>query len=87
MYESLRVILISANVVTYVMCDTCENFTLCVDCFLSDKYAHHPGHGFSLKNPDSKDTPKVKALMLRLGPGRGLRHRAHCDECKQVLPQ
>lgn len=83
----LSVILILANVVTYVMCDSCENFTLCVDCFLSDKYAHHPAHGFSLKNPDSKDAPRLKELILRLGPGRGLRHRAHCDECKQVFPQ
>jgi hypothetical protein len=81
----LSIVLILANVVTYVICDSCENFTLCVDCFLSDKYAHHPGHGFSLKNPDSKDTPRLKELILRLGPGRGLRHRAHCDECKQVF--
>ena len=65
------------------MCETCENFTLCVDCFLSVKYQHHPEHGFSLKNPDEKDS-RFKDLTDRLGPGRGLKHRAHCDECKQV---
>ena len=68
------------------MCDTCEDFTMCVDCFMSDKYHHHPGHGFSLKNPDHlANTSRYKEVFERLGPGRGMKHRASCDECKHVL--
>jgi next to BRCA1 gene 1 protein len=68
------------------MCETCDNFTLCIDCFLSDKYQHHPAHAFALKNPDPKDIPRSKEITQRLRPGRGLKHRAHCDECKEVCP-
>lgn len=79
------VMLMVANVVTYVMCDTCENFTLCVDCFMSEKYHHHPAHEFSLKNPDRlTNTSRYKEVFERLGAGRGMKHRASCDECKQV---
>lgn len=76
-----------ANVVTYVMCDSCDNFTLCVSCFMADKYQHHPAHEFSLKNPEANDAvPYPQELFQRLAPGRGLKHRAHCDECKRVNP-
>jgi hypothetical protein len=77
--------LMEANIVTYVMCDSCDNFTLCVDCFMSAKYHHHPAHGFTLKNPDHlANTSRYKEVFDRLGPGRGLKHRASCDECKKV---
>lgn len=77
-----------ANVVTYVMCTTCDNFTLCVDCFMDDKkYIHHPGHAFSLQNADHyMDQQRLTEVSQRLGPGRGLKHRAHCDACKNVPP-
>ena len=76
-----------ANVVTYVLCTTCDNFTLCIDCFMDDKkYQHHPAHEFLLKNQELFDNSRRLAdVIQRLGPGRGLRHRAHCDECKQVF--
>jgi len=74
------------NVVTYVMCDACQNFTLCVDCFMSDKYSHHPAHSFTLKNQNvEENSPQLKDLVARLAPGRGIKHRAHCDECKSVF--
>ena len=75
-----------ANVVSYVMCESCDNFTLCLDCFMSDRYHHHPSHVFVYRNPDPKDEPYLKKVNERLGPGRGFKHRAHCDECKQVYP-
>ena len=73
------------NVFTYVMCDRCENFTLCVECFMSNKYHHHQGHSFILKNSEPiRASPLFQEILGRLGPGRGFKHRAHCDECKQV---
>ena len=48
------------------------------------KYNHHPAHGFVLKNEYNGDQRRVPEVKERLGPGRGLKHRAHCDECKQV---
>ena len=82
----LNALLILADVVTYVMCGTCDNFTLCLDCFTSDKYHHHPDHAFSLSNPGPiQGTQQYKNVTDRLPAGRGLRHRAHCDECKQVF--
>jgi len=81
-------ILTIADVVTYVICGTCENFTLCIDCFMGNKYQHHPLHAFSLKNNNlSLSTPKYQEVIQRLSPGRGLKHRAHCDACKQVVPE
>lgn len=81
-------ILTIADVVTYVICGTCENFTLCIDCFMGNKYQHHPSHTFSLKNNNlSLSSPKYQEVIQRLSPGRGLKHRAHCDACKQVIPE
>ena len=78
--------LIVGDVVTYVMCKTCDNFTLCLDCFMSDKYHHHPDHAFNLSNPEPiQGTQRYTDVTERLPAGRGLRHRAHCDECKTVL--
>ena len=86
--DRLKVLLlIVAEVVTYVMCNACDNFTLCLECFLSDKYHHHPDHAFNLSNPGPiQGTQQYKDVSERLPAGRGLRHRAHCDECKQVFP-
>jgi hypothetical protein len=70
---------------TYVLCSTCDNFTLCLDCFMDDKYHHHPAHGFILENASLyENTSRLSEVRQRLGPGRGLKHRAHCDECNQV---
>jgi len=76
-----------ANVVTYVMCKDCDNFTLCVDCFMDDKkYHHHPAHAFTVQNSGNyTNQQRMSEVSQRLGPGRGLKHRAHCDACKNVF--
>src|SRR5215468_7839763 len=85
MYSPFESVLMTANIPTYVMCKSCDNFTLCLTCFMSDKYHHHPAHGFALKNAGL--VPIVGAeVLLRLNAGRGLKHRAHCDACKEVSP-
>jgi hypothetical protein len=75
------------NVSTYVICEACDNFTLCLDCFMGKQYHHHPAHTFGLKNGQLIEHPAQREeVEQNLGPGRGMRHRAHCDECKQVNP-
>jgi hypothetical protein len=82
------ILLMIDNVPTYVICETCDNFTLCIKCFMGKQYHHHPAHGFALKNPQLLESDAQReAIEQRLGPGRGMKHRAHCDECKQVIHQ
>jgi len=77
--------LILANVVTYVLCSSCENFTLCLDCFMDTKYQHHPAHEFTIQNEDRfDDANRLKEILPCLKPGRGIKHHACCDSCDRV---
>jgi len=74
-----------ANIVTYVLCSSCDNFTLCLDCFMGDKYTHHSAHAFTIQNESAcNDVRKLNKIQPRLGPGRGFKHGAGCDSCKRV---
>jgi hypothetical protein len=49
-------------------------------------YSHHPAHEFALQNEFKlQDAKRIAEVKERLGAGRGLKHRAHCDNCKNVL--
>ena len=87
MYFHVEMTLMIANVITYVLCGTCDNFTLCLECFVDTKYTHHPAHEFTIQNEDRCDDIRLlKDVQSRLKPGRGLRHNARCDKCKAVFP-
>jgi Zinc finger, ZZ type len=76
-----------ANIVTYALCSSCDNFTLCLDCFMGDKYTHHPAHAFTIQNEGAcNDVRTLNKVHPRLGPGRGFKHGAGCDSCKKVPP-
>jgi hypothetical protein len=50
------------------------------------KYHHHPAHAFTVQNSGNyTNQQRMSEVSQRLGPGRGLKHRAHCDACKNVF--
>ncbi|KAL8940335.1 MAG: hypothetical protein Q9211_002329 [Gyalolechia sp. 1 TL-2023] len=66
----------------FVTCNNCEDFDLCLPCFVSLKHGHHPGHAFVSARPSTELDPVARALCA---PGRNIRHFAICDGCDQDI--
>lgn len=77
-----------ANVVTelpeasFVTCQSCEDYDLCIPCHRSAKHGHHPKHAFL---PAVANTTLDAVSKAMLGPGRNTGHNAICDGCDKVL--
>lgn len=65
----------------FVTCKTCEDFDLCVTCFLGSKHGHHPGHTFA---PACSSTKLDSKATMLCAAGRNMRHYAICDGCDKV---
>ncbi len=65
----------------FVTCKTCEDFDLCIPCFVGLKHGHHPSHPFAPAHPSTK---LDNTATLLCAPGRNLRHHAVCDGCDKV---
>lgn len=65
----------------FVTCAACEDFDLCIPCFVGSKHGHHPSHAFAPAHPSTKLDNSVAKLCI---PGRNMRHHAVCDGCDQV---
>ncbi|KAL8873570.1 MAG: hypothetical protein Q9174_000986 [Haloplaca sp. 1 TL-2023] len=66
----------------FVTCQACEDFDLCIDCFVGSKHGHHPGHAFSPASPLTKLDGKAASLCAA---GRNTRHHAICDGCDKNI--
>lgn len=65
----------------FVTCQACEDFDLCIPCFIGSKHGHHPSHGFAPACGSMKLDSLASALC---SPGRNIRHYAICDGCDKV---
>ncbi|KAF2812042.1 uncharacterized protein BDZ99DRAFT_474280 [Mytilinidion resinicola] len=66
----------------FVTCTSCEDFDLCMDCHVSTKHGHHPGHAFKAATPDTSLTALADFLCSE---GRNVRHAAVCDGCEKFI--
>ena len=65
----------------FVTCITCEDYDLCMECHLSNKHGHHPGHVFE---GATGETPLSPLASILCNAGRNVRHCAVCDGCEKV---
>ncbi|KAL8763044.1 MAG: hypothetical protein Q9184_001071 [Pyrenodesmia sp. 2 TL-2023] len=66
----------------FVTCEACEDFDLCIPCFVGSKHGHHPSHAFAPAHPSTQLDSKTTLLCA---PGRNLRHYAICDGCDKII--
>ncbi|KAL8928574.1 MAG: hypothetical protein Q9208_001808 [Pyrenodesmia sp. 3 TL-2023] len=66
----------------FVTCEACEDFDLCIPCFVGSKHGHHPSHAFAPAHPSMKLDGTTTLLCA---PGRNLRHYAICDGCNKNI--
>lgn len=66
----------------FVTCLACEDYDLCMDCHVSNKHGHHPGHTFKAATPETV-LPKVANFLCN--SGRNVRHSAVCDGCDKFI--
>jgi next-to-BRCA1 protein 1 len=66
----------------FVTCLSCEDYDLCMDCHISNKHGHHPGHAFKAANPDTA-LPTLADFLCN--SGRNVRHSAVCDGCDKFI--
>ncbi|KAL5113919.1 hypothetical protein ACEQ8H_008202 [Pleosporales sp. CAS-2024a] len=66
----------------FVTCLACEDYDLCMDCHLSNKHGHHPGHAFAAAAPDTALSTLADVLCKS---GRNARHSAVCDGCDKFI--
>ncbi|KAL8653555.1 MAG: hypothetical protein Q9210_002037 [Variospora velana] len=66
----------------FVTCKDCEDFDLCIPCFVGSKHGHHPSHAFAPAHPSTK----LDNMTAKLCPtGRNVRHQAFCDGCDKQI--
>lgn len=66
----------------FVTCLSCEDYDLCMDCHISNKHGHHPGHAFKAANPETA-LPTLADFLCNAG--RNVRHSAVCDGCDKFI--
>ncbi|KAF2825004.1 hypothetical protein CC86DRAFT_371470 [Ophiobolus disseminans] len=66
----------------FVTCLSCDDYDLCMDCHISNKHGHHPGHAFRAANPDTA-LPTLADFLCN--SGRNVRHSAVCDGCDKFI--
>ncbi|KAF2488519.1 hypothetical protein BU16DRAFT_587026 [Lophium mytilinum] len=66
----------------FVTCTSCDDYDLCMDCHVSTKHGHHPGHAFKAATPDTSLTALADFLCSE---GRNVRHAAVCDGCEKFI--
>ncbi|KAL8739203.1 MAG: hypothetical protein Q9181_000094 [Wetmoreana brouardii] len=66
----------------FVTCKICEDFDLCVPCFVGQKHGHHPSHAFA---PACASTKMDSVAIMLCSPGRNTRHFAICDGCDKDI--
>lgn len=66
----------------FVTCLSCEDYDLCMDCHISNKHGHHPGHAFTAASSDSA-LPTLADFLCNAG--RNVRHSAVCDGCDKFI--
>jgi next-to-BRCA1 protein 1 len=66
----------------FVTCTSCEDYDLCLDCHVSNKHGHHPGHAFQAATSETALPALAHALCT---PGRNARHSAVCDGCDKFI--
>ncbi|PSN67961.1 hypothetical protein BS50DRAFT_551142 [Corynespora cassiicola Philippines] len=66
----------------FVTCINCDDYDLCLQCHVSNKHGHHPGHSF--KAATSETTLPTLADFL-CNAGRNVRHSAVCDGCEKFI--
>jgi next-to-BRCA1 protein 1 len=66
----------------FVTCLTCEDYDLCMECHMSNKHGHHPGHAFAAA---ASDTALPTLADFLCNSGRNVRHSAVCDGCDKFI--
>lgn len=66
----------------FVTCLSCEDYDLCMDCHISNKHGHHPGHAFAAASSDAA-LPTLADFLCNAG--RNVRHSAVCDGCDKFI--
>jgi len=66
----------------FVTCLTCEDYDLCMNCHISNKHGHHPGHAFTAAASEASLTTLADFLC---NSGRNVRHSAVCDGCDKFI--
>jgi next-to-BRCA1 protein 1 len=65
----------------FVTCKSCDDYDLCMDCHITNKHGHHPGHAF--KAAGSAPLSTLAAFLCNTG--RNVRHSAVCDGCDKFI--
>lgn len=66
----------------FVTCLSCEDYDLCMECHISNKHGHHPGHAFTAAATDAA-LPTLADFLCN--SGRNVRHSAVCDGCDKFI--
>lgn len=66
----------------FVTCLACDDYDLCMDCHISNKHGHHPGHAFKAATSDAA-LPTLADFLCNAG--RNVRHSAVCDGCDKFI--
>lgn len=66
----------------FVTCNACDDYDLCMECHISNKHGHHPGHGFKAASPGTH-LPALADFLCNAG--RNVRHSAVCDGCEKFI--
>ncbi|MCJ1307655.1 hypothetical protein MMC25_001302 [Agyrium rufum] len=66
----------------FVTCLACEDYDLCIPCFVGMKHGHAASHGFAPVIETAAIDGRAKSLYK---PGRNLRHHALCDGCDKPV--
>lgn len=66
----------------FVTCTHCDDYDLCLDCHISNKHGHHPGHAFKAAVAGTTLPTLANALC---NTGRNIRHNAICDGCDKFI--
>nr|POF01001.1 protein nbr1 like [Quercus suber] len=67
---------------SFVTCDDCDDYDLCLSCHTKNNHGHHPAHRFK---PATGATTLNIAAETMLLPGRNVRHNALCDGCDKKI--
>jgi next-to-BRCA1 protein 1 len=66
----------------FVTCKSCDDYDLCMDCHVSNKHGHHPGHEFKAVQEENSLSTLADFLC---NAGRNVRHSAVCDGCDKFI--